>query len=100
MADAVYVITHMFDGIANPITYMINTMRTPHVLSKWGAVMLTAEFAVFGAMEYINYRYHDYSQYLQYKGKVFAYVFHVLLLAFIVIFCTKNASGEFIYFQF
>lgn len=100
MTDAFYVITHMFEGITNPITYMINTMRTPHALSKVGAVMLAAELAGYGAMEYICYRYHDYGQYLQHKGKVFAYAFHVVLLAFIVIFCTKNASGEFIYFQF
>lgn len=100
MTDAAYVIAHMFEGIANPITYITNTMRTPHVLSKWGSVMLAAEFAIFGVLEYICYRYHDYGQYLQRKGKVFAYVFHVFLLAFIVIFCTKNASGEFIYFQF
>lgn len=100
MTDAVYVITHMFHGIANPLTYVVNALRTPHVLSKWGAVMLTAEFVIYGYLEYICYRYRDYDQYMQRRGKAFAYMFKTLLLASIIIFCTKNASGEFIYFQF
>ncbi len=100
LSDAVYVITHMFEGAADPLAYILRTLRTPHVLSKWGAVMLTVEFAIFGVLEYICYRYHDYGQYLERKGKLYAYLFRALLLTAIVIFCTKNASGEFIYFQF
>lgn len=100
LSDAVYVITHLFEGMANPVTYLLRTFRTPHVLSKWGAVMLAAEFAIFGYLEYICFRYQDYGTYMKRKGKVFAYLFQVLLLAFVIIFCTKNASGEFIYFQF
>lgn len=100
LSDAVYVITHLFEGMANPVTYLLRTFRTPHVLSKWGAVMLAAEFAIFGYLEYICFRYQDYGTYMKRKGKVFAYLFQILLLASVIIFCTKNASGEFIYFQF
>lgn len=100
MGDAVYVITHMFEGIANPAAYMIRTLKTPHILSKWGAVMLAIEFAVYGYLEYICYKYHDYDQYMRGKGNLFAQTFNILLLSVIIVFCTKNVSGEFIYFQF
>lgn len=100
ISDAVYIITHMFSGIASPFTYVLQTLRTPHVLSKVGAVILAVEFAILGYIEYICYRYHGYEEYMRNKGKAFNYIFKAVLLASVIILCTKNGNGEFIYFQF
>ncbi len=100
LSDAVYVVTHMFAGITNPLSYVMDTLHTPHVLSKFGAVIFALELLIFGYIEYISYRYHGYDNYVQKKSKAFDYAFKVLLLVSVILFCTKNASGEFIYFQF
>lgn len=104
ISDAVYVLTHLLDGITNPITYLSDGY---HAFQKAGMVQASGmKTLVAGVLCILILLIHDYLD--QTKSvwerigslkKPFRYAIYFILL-FIILYSRQLGEYEFVYFQF
>lgn len=101
LSDALYVLTHLFTGIGNPISYLRTGFKaidiTRPVLVHYGVIYLLPLFMydLFSLR-----RDQNAAELLSRKKAVVQWIFYLALGFVIIYFFPKNIAKEFVYFQF
>ena len=100
-SDAVYVLTHLFDGVLNPVSYI----RTGYTAFQGAGLMQSFDLklafvwiAVLLAHDYIELKQSVWTWLGRFRGPV-RYAFYFALL-FVVLYSRQLGEYEFVYFQF
>lgn len=96
ISDAIYVITHMLDGITSPTTYLYNSIG----LNRFEILKIALVIAVVTIYDYISLK-HDVIILINKLPKGIRWTLgYVLVLA--ILYCSISNLGEnqFVYFQF
>jgi hypothetical protein len=99
IADAVYVIRHLAEGIASPFSYL-NSSRLALGLGKQQLIDLLVPVGVLLSYDIISYK-HITLSFID-KSRVLRWGIYVFLIDLIVIYSLQitTDNGSFIYFQF
>ncbi|MEG0392983.1 MAG: MBOAT family O-acyltransferase, partial [Anaerovoracaceae bacterium] len=98
IGDAVYVVTHLLDGITDPVTYL-----------KQGYALIGGSISsvMFIAIPILLLTVYDFFSLktdlilaMEKRGIVFRWIVYLLLGVLILLFATKGEGAEFVYLQF
>ena len=98
LQDAIYVLGHLFDGVAHPAMYLKNGVASLN-LSVAGCMLLIFELALLVLVDIIGYSGDPVEHIRSFRWYV-RWPVYVCLAAVVVILSTKGTVSEFIYFQF
>ena len=98
LPDALYVFSHMFDGVLQPMRYLKDAYAAMQI-SKIGVGILLFEIAGIVAIDLLAYR-KDPVQTLRAKPAYVRWPAYVLLAFAVALLSTKGTVSAFIYFQF
>ena len=100
-SDAVYVLTHLFEGIGNPVAYVkagYDALRNAGLIQSADLKLVFIWIAVLLAHDFIELRQSAWEWLGRFKKPV-RYAFYFALL-FVVLYSRQLGEYEFVYFQF
>ena len=100
-SDALYVLTHLFDGIGNPVSYVkagVEAFRTAGLMQSTDLKLALLWIAVLLAYDFIELKQSAW-EWLGRFRKPLRYAFYFALL-FVVLYSRQLGEYEFVYFQF
>ena len=100
-SDAVYVLTHLFEGIGNPVSYVkagYDALRNAGLIQSADLKLVFIWIAVLLAHDFIELRQSAWEWLGRFKKPV-RYAFYFALL-FVVLYSRQLGEYEFVYFQF
>ena len=100
-SDAIYVVTHLFDGIGNPISYVKEgylALRSAGIMQSSDLKLVFVWIAVLLAHDWIELRQNAWEWLGRFRKPV-RYAFYFALL-FVVLYSRQLGEYEFVYFQF
>ncbi len=95
LANAQYILTHMFDGISNPVEYFGGTW----VFTRFRQVYIAVLTLLLGVYDRLNIN-NDFSERPEKRGKVLDWAFYFVIGLLIIFLSKKGDAAEFVYFQF
>ncbi len=96
--DALYVIGEMFSGLTSPMAYLKGGFGQLYIsLSR--LVYLAGMLIILGIVDFISYR-TDMLKAVRNRKPALRWVMYVALAVVVVLFSSKGAAAEFVYFQF
>ena len=100
-SDAVYVLTHLFDGVLNPVSYIrtgYTALQGAGLMQSFDLKLAFVWIAVLLAHDYIELKQSVWTWLGRFRGPV-RYAFYFALL-FVVLYSRQLGEYEFVYFQF
>ena len=100
-SDAVYVLTHLFDGVLNPVSYIrtgYTALQAAGLMQSFDLKLAFVWIAVLLAHDYIELKQSVWTWLGRFRGPV-RYAFYFALL-FVVLYSRQLGEYEFVYFQF
>ncbi|SCW65780.1 D-alanyl-lipoteichoic acid acyltransferase DltB, MBOAT superfamily [Ruminococcaceae bacterium YRB3002] len=97
--DAIYVITHQFNGISLPVSYLTNGFTTLGLVSVYDIVIIGIGLTILFIYDRLSVR-EDLIKRIGHRFPVSQWLFYLILGMIIVLFSQKGVPAEFIYFQF
>lgn len=98
ISDACYVISHAFDGITSPISYIKSGFYNIN-MGKMSLMKETVLIAMLAVYDYLSLK-RDVITEVGNMKKVIRSTIYVLLMLMIVFLSQKGVAAEFVYFQF
>ena len=101
VSDAVYVLFHMLDGIASPVSYIRSGMSD----MSMGVTALITVIAIYLMplliIDFISYRNNeDASLAVNRWNKILQWAVYIIIACIIILYSRKGVATEFVYFQF
>ena len=100
-SDAVYVLTHLFEGVGNPVSYVkagYEAFRTAGLMQSTDLKLALLWIAVLLAHDFIELKQSAWAWLGRFR-KPIRYAFYFALL-FVVLYSRQLGEYEFVYFQF
>ena len=97
IGDAIYIITHMTDGILNPVDYLLNGLHSMYVGKAWLISMFIC-LSLLLLHDFLALK-SDCIEIISKKNIVIRHAIYLLILCIIMLF-KSNETAEFVYFQF
>ena len=101
LSDAIYVLTHLFEGIGDPVSYVktgYESLRTAGLIQSTDLKLVFLWIALLLAHDFIELRQNVW-EWLGRFRKPLRYAFYFGLL-FIILYHRQLGEYEFVYFQF
>jgi len=98
LSDAFYGLSHMFDGIGSPISYVAHAARIMG-LDRYDILVRLLPVAMLAVFDIFNKREDVFLSVSRWKP-VFRWTVYLTMIWFILFFPGTGGGGEFIYFQF
>ena len=100
-SDAIYVVTHLFDGVGNPVSYVKEgylALRSAGIMQSSDLKLVFVWIAVLLAHDWIELKQSAWEWLGRFRKPV-RYAFYFALL-FVVLYSRQLGDYEFVYFQF
>lgn len=97
ISDAIYVVSHLFDGLSNPLSYILNGFITIG-MSKIKLTIILFNILLLSVYDYISLT-KDCITLISEKNIFIRYICYIFLLSMIILF-KASGQAEFVYFQF
>lgn len=98
VSDALYVLTHLLDGIGNPIQYLHSGLAQIGI-AKLELIYLMFFIGLLTVYDYLSLKINVIEKIGKYSVLI-RWSVYMLLILIIIFFAQIQAGGEFIYFQF
>ena len=98
VGDAIYVITHMFEGLTSPLSYIQRGFLD--IQMEWETLLLVGGCVfILGLYDYFSLK-HDVIKIISKKKLIIRWSIYILFMLLIIFLSQKGVAAEFIYFQF
>ena len=96
--DALYVITHLFSGLKNPIAYLKKGVYAINILTP-NLIYSVISIALLAIYDYFSLK-TDVINSISNRSKPIRWTVYILILILIILSIPATKTSEFIYFQF